>query len=91
MVSRAFCCDCDTPSAGFCLSSVFRLENHIGGAEQQQSLRPFLILQRLTPPSSPLIHRLQVNKVRAKSYGENYQWEGDNDMEGTVRLRLTHK
>jgi hypothetical protein len=44
-----------------------------------------------SPPSSPLIHLFQVNKVRAKSYGENYQWEGESDMEGTVRLRLTHK
>jgi hypothetical protein len=26
-----------------------------------------------------------------KSYGENFQWEGDDDMEGTVRLRTTHK
>ena len=51
---------------------------------------PFLILKR-PPPSSPLMRRFQVNKVRAKSYGENYQWEGESDMEGTVRLRLTHK
>jgi hypothetical protein len=34
---------------------------------------------------------LQIHKVRVKSYGENYQWEGESDMEGTVKLRTTHK
>jgi hypothetical protein len=46
-------------------------------------------LQCVTPCS--LICFRQIHKVRAKTYGENYQWEGEADMEGTVRLRTTHK
>ena len=37
------------------------------------------------PPCNSICFR-QIHQVRAKTYGENYQWEGEADMEGTVKV-----
>jgi hypothetical protein len=61
--------------------------------QESKVCSPHFIRIHLVPHSSAVLLLIiqQIHKVRVKSYGENFQWEGDDDMEGTVRLRTTHK
>ena len=83
-------------ASSFHLKHFSRVENSFGGAERQQSMSSRLAATAALHPRVSAFQNadvgcLQIHKVRVKTYGENYQWEGEADMEGTVKLRTTHK